>query len=95
MIKQYSGAELKKMTSLTDDAALDALKDEDIDYSDIPEATPEFWARAKVIEPGPKKPISIRLDQDVLEWFKKQKGRYQQRINQVLRSYMDAHLKSR
>ncbi|MCX7122335.1 MAG: BrnA antitoxin family protein [Gammaproteobacteria bacterium] len=95
MIKQYTRAELRKMTSLTDWAALDTLKDEDIDYSDIPEATPELWENSKVVDLGRKQPISIRLDQDILNWFKAQKGRYQKRINQVLRSYMEAHAKPR
>ncbi len=69
---------------------LDALRDEDIDISDSPEWTPEMWARAKFRDPRPKEQIAIRLDADLLAWFKAQGAGYQTRINAVLRIYMDA-----
>jgi len=49
------------------------------------------WANAKVefVDPVVKKPISIRLDVDVLEFFQEDGKGYQRRINQVLRSYME------
>jgi uncharacterized protein (DUF4415 family) len=49
----------------------------------------DFWASAQVVEPVTKQPISLRVDKDVLDWFKAQGPRYQSRINAVLRSYMD------
>ena len=52
---------------------------------DLPD---DFWAEALVVEPVGKRPISLRVDTDVLEWFKAQGPRYQSRINAVLRSYM-------
>jgi len=54
------------------------------DLADLPD---DFWARAEVTVP-PKQAISLRLDQDVLEWFRKQGPRYQTRMNAVLRSYV-------
>jgi uncharacterized protein (DUF4415 family) len=84
---RYTAEELKKKVSKTDFAKLDALKDEDIDYSDIPELTDDVWEKMQLIDPG-KKAISIRVDQDVLAWFKNQGGRYQRLINQILRHYM-------
>ena len=57
-----------------------------------PEARPTdaaFWKSARVVIPAAKQTITIRLDADVLEWLRKQKG-YQTRINAVLRAYMDA-----
>lgn len=81
--------------SLTDWERLDALEDEDIDLSDIPEITPEVFARAVVrhgLKPVPKKAqITLRLDSDVLAWFKMQGRGYQTRINALLRAYMEAH----
>ncbi len=81
--------------SLTDWKRLDALRDADIDLSDIPEITPEMFAKAVVrrgLKPVPNKvPITLRLDRDVLEWFKKQGRGYQTRINALLRAYMEAH----
>jgi uncharacterized protein (DUF4415 family) len=49
-----------------------------------------FWDDAVLVYPVGKQPISLRLDADVLEWFKKQGPRYQSRINAVLRAYMSA-----
>lgn len=50
----------------------------------------DFFAAAKLVHPAPKQPISLRVDEDVLKWFKKQGPRYQSRINAVLRAYMSA-----
>jgi uncharacterized protein (DUF4415 family) len=59
-----------------------------------PDAHPtdeEFWKTAKLVMPQPKGTMTIRLDADVLEWFRKQGRGYQTRINAILRSYMRAH----
>ena len=50
-----------------------------------------FWANAKVVMPQPKRAISLRVDSDVLEWFKSHGSGYQTRMNAVLRAYMEAH----
>jgi uncharacterized protein (DUF4415 family) len=80
--------------SQTNWARLDALKDADIDLSDTPEITPQMFAKAIVrrgLKPVSKKAqITLRLDNDVLTWFKKQGSGYQTRINALLRAYMDA-----
>ena len=67
------------------------IKDKNIDYSDIPELDEDFWANAKPVYPKGKKAISIRLDQDIIDFFKHQGKGYQSKINNVLRSYMEAH----
>jgi uncharacterized protein (DUF4415 family) len=54
---------------------------------------PEFWKEARVVIPAAKQTITIRLDADLLEWLRKQKG-YQTRINAVLRTFMNASLSS-
>jgi uncharacterized protein (DUF4415 family) len=48
------------------------ISDEAIDTSDIPELDEHFWETAKMLKPINKKAISIRLDSDVLDWFKSQ-----------------------
>jgi uncharacterized protein (DUF4415 family) len=78
-----------KKRSRTDWKRIDALRDEDIDYSDIPEQGPDFFARA-IIWPGPKKQITLRIDPDVLTFFRKQGRGYQTAIDAVLRKYMEA-----
>ncbi len=67
------------------------MTDEEIEQSVPPEYAslpPDFWAGAKLVIPPPKQAVSLRLDQDVLAWFKNQGPRYQTRMNAVLRSYM-------
>ena len=74
------------------------MTDEDIDYSDIPPLTDEMWARGilrKNFKPVPRKhQLTLRIDQDVIEFFKKQGRGYQTKINQLLRAYMEAHKSS-
>jgi uncharacterized protein (DUF4415 family) len=81
--------------SRTDWGRVDALKDEELDLSDTPEVSPEMFARAVVrrgLKPVPRKAqLTLRLDSDVLEWFRKQGQGYQTKINALLRAYMDAH----
>ena len=57
------------------------------ELADLPD---DFFARAALVHPSPKQPISLRIDEDVLRWFKKQGPRYQSRMNAVLRAYMAA-----
>lgn len=68
------------------------MKDSEIDYSDIPELDEVFFKNAKLVLPEPKTAVSIRLDKDVLAWFKKQGGGYQTKINAVLKTYVKAHV---
>jgi uncharacterized protein (DUF4415 family) len=79
----------------TDWDRLDAMTDEDIDFSDCPEVTPEMFAQGivrKGLLPKPtKEQITLRIDKDVLEWFKLQGKGYQTNINQLLRAYMKAN----
>ena len=70
---------------------VDALRDEDIDYSDIPELDTDFFRKARVVVPPRKQQLTIRLDTDVLAWLKSQGKGYQSRINAILRAYYDAH----
>ena len=72
----------------TDLNKLKTLKDNEIDYSDIPETDALFWKEAEVIYPSNKTHLSIRLDDDIVQWFKKIGQGYQTKINAVLRSYI-------
>ena len=69
---------------------LETMPDQDIDYSDIPPLYTEFFRKGKLRMPKSKPLISIRLDPDVLDWFKSQGAGYQTRMNAVLRMYMEA-----
>jgi len=83
----------RKKSITSDLARIDALKDEDIDYSEIPDLSTlgeEFWKNAVVKRAEPKAQVTIRLDREVLDWFKAQGKGYQSRINAVLRAYKEA-----
>jgi len=68
-----------------------AIKDENINYSDIPELDATFWKNAVLIKPENKERLTVRFDAEVVEWFKKQGHGYQTRMNAVLRSFYEAH----
>jgi len=55
---------------------------------ELAELPPDFWAAAVPVVPGPKTPISLRVDDDVLAWYRESGPRYQSRMNAVLRAYM-------
>ena len=76
--------------SKTDWERVKGMKDQDIDYSDIPPLEENFFKKA-VAWPGKKKQITLRLDPDIIEYFKKQGRGYQSMINAVLRKYVEAH----
>jgi uncharacterized protein (DUF4415 family) len=81
----------------TDWARVDALTDEDIAkaVANDPDAAPIDidWSDAVLVIPTRKKAISIRVDEDVLDYFKREGEGYQRRINAVLRSYMQQKAK--
>ena len=73
---------------MTKNKKIKNLTEKDINYTDIPRTTQSFWADAKLIKQPLKKHISIRIDQDILDWLKSQGKGYQVKINNILRSYM-------
>jgi len=76
--------------------AIEAMPDAEIDYSDIPRQTGNVaWTRPGALIPAKsKQQVMLRLDADVLDFFKGAGKRYQSRINAVLREYMNAHKKT-
>jgi uncharacterized protein (DUF4415 family) len=70
---------------------LEAMTNEEIDTADIPEETEWSGAvRGRFYRPV-KKLRSVRLDADVIDWFKSSGGGYQTRINAALREYLESH----
>jgi uncharacterized protein (DUF4415 family) len=74
----------------TDFKRLRAMRDSEIDFSDIPKLGKSFWATARLTLPEPKDRLTIRVDHDVVQWLKRHGKGYQTRINAILRSYMEA-----
>lgn len=79
-----------KKKSRTDWARISALEDDEIDYSDIPPLDDDFFAKGELRLPKAKLLISLRVDPEVLTWFRAQGPGYQTRMNAVLRKYMES-----
>ena len=71
------------------------MSDKEIDFSDIPELDESFFKSASLQMPKNKVSVSIRLDTDLLNWFKRQGRGYQTKINAILRMYMKAKTHSK
>ena len=88
------------MKGRTDWARVDALTDAEIDKAIVDDPDwGEFkdidWSEAVLVIPPKKKAISIRVDEDVLDWFKREGAGYQRRMNAVLRSYVEQRKRKR
>ena len=70
--------------------ALQSRQDADIDYSDIPELDDVFFETAELVTPSAKTQITVRLDNDVLAWFRGEGKGYQTRMNAVLKAYVES-----
>jgi len=94
-IETYSGKELaamrKRGEGQTNWARLDEMSDSDIDCSDIPEMDQKMLAGAKLVWPGSQQKISIHVDRDVLEYFRKDGPGFQKRMNAALKTFVRAH----
>jgi uncharacterized protein (DUF4415 family) len=84
-------SDLDKLRKLTDEE-IDASIAEDPDWEEFKDID---WSKAVLVIPPKKKAISIRVDEDVLDYFKKEGAGYQRRINAVLRSFMQQKRKKR
>jgi len=99
VIIEHADGRLEKTHDKTDWARVDALTDAEIeaamrddpDWADLVDVD---WSDLEVVRPQRKTPISIRLDSDVLEYFRREGRGYQTHINAVLRSYMEQRKKS-
>jgi uncharacterized protein (DUF4415 family) len=89
----------RSQKSRTNWQRVDAMQDKDIDASDIPKVSPEKFAAA-IVRKGlkalpAKQQITLRIDADVLDWFRRSGSGYQTQINRLLRAYVDAHQASK
>ena len=93
-VKRTLDLKLRPVLSDTQKVRLDAvaaMPDERIDYSDAPSLPDAVWMKAATELPHTKQQITLRIDAEVLNFFKHTGKRYQSRINAVLRSYVEAH----
>lgn len=80
-----------KKPSETDWARIDAMTDEDIDTSNIPPLTDDFFAGAEWRMPENKTAVTLSVDSEVLKWFEAQGTDFQHRVNAALKIYDEAH----
>ena len=85
----------KKRSTTSDLKKLDNLSDTDIDYSDIPELDESFFKKEIVTLTQKKDSITLRIDHDVLEFYKLQGRGYQTLMNAILKMYAYAHAKQK
>ena len=78
-----------KSSSDSDWEHVDSLRDEDIDTSDIPPLSDNFFQRARMRMP--KQSVTVHIDRDLLQWFQSQGEDYERRMNPALRLYVEAH----
>jgi uncharacterized protein (DUF4415 family) len=95
MYERKPDGTLVPLEDRSDWARVDAMTDEELtaNAESDPDARPysdEEWAKAAFVHPPTKVPVGLKLDADVLAWFKSQGRGYQTRINAVLRRYMEA-----
>ena len=84
-------ADAMNNTSKTDWARIDAMTDDDIDTSDIPPLTEEFFAKAKLRKPTSTLPtVAIRIDKETLAWFQSKGQEAEQHMAAALRIYAEA-----
>lgn len=93
-MKRATTGKISKPEPRTNWKRLRSMTDEEVHAAVIsdPEIVPTdeaFWAKAQVVMPHRKETVTMRLDADLLAWFRRERG-YQTRINAILRAYMNA-----
>ena len=92
-----SSDEARRLRDETDDVRLDAMTDDGIAraVADDPDTVPLDldWTKARLVIPPGKEVVTLRLDIDVLGWFRAQGKGYQTLINKVLRAWYEAQIK--
>lgn len=82
-IKRYSLDELRALKTARNEPA----QEQQFSEENLPDS---FWENAQIVVPKAKQPISLRVDPDILSYFKEQGGGHLSRMHAVLRAYVDA-----
>jgi len=97
--RRYTLEEIRAMRARgedrTDWARVDALTEDELEaaIADDPDwrgLDPDWWKQASMVHLGTKKQLTLRIDEDIVTWFRAQGRGYQTRMNAALRAYMDA-----
>jgi uncharacterized protein (DUF4415 family) len=82
-------ATMKNTLTQTDWKQLESLSDDKIDTSDIPELDESFFTQAQLRQVS-QQTVNLKLDTDIIKWFKEQGLSYQTQANRLLRHYMQS-----
>jgi len=86
VLEPKQGTDWEKLRRMSDAEIHEAVASD----PDIAPTDEDFWKTAEVVLPRRKEVVTLRLDADVLEWFRRERG-YQTRINAILQAYMKTH----
>ncbi len=93
MQESNKSPEIQESDALGQGPSTVAAKETPIEYSNVPELSGAWFLQAKRAEHVPvKKQVSLRIDEDILEFFKQQGSRYQTKMHAVLRAYVDERI---
>jgi uncharacterized protein (DUF4415 family) len=84
-------ADAMNNTSKTDWARIDAMNDEDIDTSDIPPLSDDFFARAQLRMPKSSVKVAVQVDPETFAWFQAQGESAEHQMSIALKIYAEAH----
>jgi uncharacterized protein (DUF4415 family) len=80
--------------SKTNWAKVDAMTDEEIDYTDSPEVTEEMFKLMHKYEPSKKITVNLRMDKEIVDFFKEHSHKYHTKINEVLAAFVRGYKKA-
>jgi len=83
-----------KKAAKTDWAKVDAMTDDEIDYTDSPEVTEEMFKLMRKYEPSKKVTVNLRMDKEIVDFFKEHSHKYQTKINEVLAAFVRGYKKA-
>ena len=96
LLNSHMNKSIMNSSSKTDWARIDAMTDDEIDVSDSPLLSDDFFAKAKLLMPGESASrqtvkVELELDPKILAWFQSQGQDYERRIRVALRLYAEVH----
>jgi len=92
MTEKSKNTEIHTLNSISSNSQAQLAQEKEIEYSDIPELSDAWFQQAKRASQLPaKRQVSLRIDEDILDFFKQQGSRYQTKMHAVLRAYVDGN----
>ena len=92
MTEKSKNTVIHTLNGIISNAQAQLAQEKEIEYSDTPELSDAWFQQAKRASQLPaKRQVSLRIDEDILDFFKQQGSRYQTKMHAVLRAYVDGN----